>query len=246
MSQLIKVVESNINNETTKTVNARELHEYLGVGRDFTNWIKKRIEQYNFVENQDFILLAKTGEQDKHGGSNRVDYHISLDMAKELSMVERNEKGKEARQYFIQCEKELRTQAPALPDFSNPVEAARAWADQLEAKLDAIKLAEEQTALVIKAKPKVDHYDAVVEKTGLLNATQVATKVKMSAQKLNKILDDMDVYNKNVSRSRIFKQWFINKDYGITRQTIDGYPQSMFTLKGEAWIIEQLVSEGII
>lgn len=86
---------------TKQAVNARDLHAFLEVGKDFSNWMKDRINQYEFTENQDFVcspVLASEGR----GGHNRIDYHLSLDMAKELSMVERNEKGKQARQYFIE------------------------------------------------------------------------------------------------------------------------------------------------
>lgn len=86
-----------------ETVNARELHEFLGVGRDFTNWIKQRIDKYGFVSGEDYITtLAKTGER---RNVVMTDYYISIDMAKELSMVENNSKGMEARKYFIQMEK---------------------------------------------------------------------------------------------------------------------------------------------
>lgn len=135
---------------------------------------------------------------------------------------------------------ELKNQLQAqLPDFTNPAEAAIAWAEQYKAKEVAEK------ALHV-AKPKVDHYDNVVEREGLLNATQVGAKVGLSAMKLNKYLTEMGVYNKNVTRSKLFNLWFIDKEYGETKQTLDGYTQSLFTLRGEAWVFEQLVSEGII
>lgn len=74
------------------TVNARELHTFLGVGRDFNTWIKARIEKYEFQENQDFIVLPNSGENPL-GGRPSIEYHISIDMAKELSMVENNSVG---------------------------------------------------------------------------------------------------------------------------------------------------------
>ncbi|SFL24197.1 Phage anti-repressor protein [Nitrosomonas aestuarii] len=101
---LIPVSSSEINGETIQTVNARELHTFLKVGKDFSTWIKDRINQYSFQENQDFISFHQNGGKPQ-GGRPVVEYHISLDMAKELSMVERNEKGKQARQYFIECER---------------------------------------------------------------------------------------------------------------------------------------------
>lgn len=100
MTDLIK-----INNDGEKsTVDGRELHSFLEVGKDFSTWIANRIESYDFQEGKDFTtILGKST-----GGRPSKEYHISIDMAKELSMVERNEKGKEARQYFIEKENQAR------------------------------------------------------------------------------------------------------------------------------------------
>lgn len=125
----------------------------------------------------------------------------------------------------------------ALPDFTNPVEAARAFADQYEAK----QIAQEQLLL---AQPKVAHYDSVVDRKGLLNATQVGQKVGMSAVKLNKILDELKVYNQAVKRSRVFNSWFIQQGLGELKQTPEGHSQALFSLRGEAWVVERLTSEG--
>jgi anti-repressor protein len=94
MTDLIKI-------SAERTVNARELHEFLESRQDFSHWINGRIEQYGFIENQDFtIILSKST-----GGRPAKEYHLTIDMAKELSMVERNARGKQARQYFIECER---------------------------------------------------------------------------------------------------------------------------------------------
>ena len=100
MNQLIKIETKTIGNEEINAINARELHGFLESKQDFSTWIKNRIEQYGFSENIDYLSLHNFVEQTR-GGQNRIDYIISIDMAKELSMVERNEKGKEARKYFI-------------------------------------------------------------------------------------------------------------------------------------------------
>ncbi len=85
-------------------VDARELHEYLEVKSKFADWIRNRISEYEFTENQDFISVSKNLE---NGGRSK-EYHLTLEMAKELAMVERTEKGRVARQYFIQVEKQYR------------------------------------------------------------------------------------------------------------------------------------------
>lgn len=100
MNELIKITEEN----GQRAVSARELHLFLGVGRDFSNWIKGRIEEYGFIENQDYMVFAEIGEN-SNGGRPLKEYALTLDMAKELSMVEKTERGKQARRYFIEMEK---------------------------------------------------------------------------------------------------------------------------------------------
>lgn len=113
-SQLIPVFNGTIANETALLCNARDLHAFLGVKKVFAAWITNRISEYEFIENQDYILLSSLGKQTSgRGGHNRKDYHLTLDTAKELAMVERNEKGRQIRRYFIECEKKLRSMQPA-------------------------------------------------------------------------------------------------------------------------------------
>jgi phage anti-repressor protein len=92
-------------------VDARELHAALGVGTFFTNWIKGRIEQYGFVAGQDFNIfdLPKFANQKTHGGDRKSKlYAVTLDMAKELAMIENNERGRAIRKYFIAVEQQAR------------------------------------------------------------------------------------------------------------------------------------------
>ena len=109
MNELIKLQPQTINGNAVETVSARELHEFLGSKQDFSTWIKNRIEKYEFVENQDY-LLHKFMEQTPSGAKHKIDYFVSVGMAKELAMVENNEKGKQARKYFIECEQKLTMQ----------------------------------------------------------------------------------------------------------------------------------------
>lgn len=89
-----------------KLINARELHNVMKVGKDFTTWIKDRIEKYGFIENEDYLLtFTKIGERKnvlKH------EYYLVMDMAKELCMVENNEIGRKIRKYFIEVEKDIK------------------------------------------------------------------------------------------------------------------------------------------
>ncbi|ELI5664265.1 TPA: phage antirepressor Ant [Escherichia coli] len=108
-SQLIPVFNGTISNETALLVNARDLHTFLDVGKRFASWIVERIAEYGFVENQDFMIISQVREKIGRGRPAK-DYHLTLDTAKELAMVERNEKGRQVRRYFIECEKRLRQQ----------------------------------------------------------------------------------------------------------------------------------------
>lgn len=108
MNELINITKTTINDEEVNAVNARDLHEKLGVKRDFSNWIKDRLE--GFTEGQDYAL-AKIGEcfeTGKGGKTRKIDYIISLDVAKHIAMLERNEQGRKIRQYFIEVEKQYR------------------------------------------------------------------------------------------------------------------------------------------
>ena len=129
MNEIINVT---LNDNHEPVVSGRQLHEALDVKTKYADWFNRMID-YGFVENQDFLLL-KNEQQTGRGGHNRVDHIIKLDMAKEIAMIQRTERGKQVRQYFIQVEK----------DFNSPEKImARAllMADkkvhQLEAKIEA-------------------------------------------------------------------------------------------------------------
>ncbi|WP_332060827.1 antA/AntB antirepressor family protein [Bartonella sp. CB74] len=165
MNTLIPISEEVIDQETVQTVNARELHAFLEVGRDFTTWIKNRIKTYKFVSKRDYILtFPKTGERQN---VSMTEYRLTLDMAKELAMVERNEKGRKARQYFIECEKKLKSQSvdcdrdtrfdlPHYWDEMRPAEKALYLLGPIHARLvEAFRLEEENKsykALIAEAK----------------------------------------------------------------------------------------------
>ena len=107
MKELIKIQTNEVGENC---VSARELHEGLKVGRDFTTWVKGRISKYGFEENIDFTIvnIAPPNRGASWGGNNKLDYIITVDMAKELCMVENNELGRQFRKYFIECEKKLK------------------------------------------------------------------------------------------------------------------------------------------
>lgn len=121
----IPVFSGSISNEKMLFCNARDLHEYLGVGKRFASWIKERISEYGFAENQDFVMVSQIRETirnyqgtQRKGAAKSIEYHLTMDTAKELAMVERNEQGRKIRRYFINCEKKLI--AKMARDLSKP------------------------------------------------------------------------------------------------------------------------------
>lgn len=116
----IKVIQKDFNGEKKRFVNARELHSWLGVGKRFATWITDRIKKYDFVEDLDYftsIPISGNGELGSNKGkikdpkTGKVvarDYIISVDMAKELAMIENSEIGKKVRKYFIRVENDFK------------------------------------------------------------------------------------------------------------------------------------------
>jgi phage anti-repressor protein len=105
----LKVIESGLvpiygGNNERMLVNARELHKFLESRREFAHWIKYRLERYSFLEGDDFlIVLAKST-----GGRPAIEYFLTISTAKEIAMLENNQKGRQVRRYFIECENRIK------------------------------------------------------------------------------------------------------------------------------------------
>ncbi len=108
MQSLIKTNNPLINlheqDDGSVAVSGRELHEFLEIKSNYTTWFE-RMAEYGFIEKEDYSLLSNFGMQLGRGGHNKLDHVMTIDMAKEISMIQRNDKGKQARQYFLQVEK---------------------------------------------------------------------------------------------------------------------------------------------
>lgn len=105
-NQLIPVFAGEIAGTQAQLVDARLLHGFMEVMTRFNDWIRTRIEEYGFVQDEDFLVTENSVTKSGRGGDRRSkNYHLSIGMAKELAMVERNDKGREVRRYFIECER---------------------------------------------------------------------------------------------------------------------------------------------
>lgn len=136
-----------INYDDKKAVSARVLHQFLESKREFATWMKDRIKKYGLVENQDYAVFDEI-VNNPNGGRPLIEYALSIDCAKELAMVEGNAKGKQARQYFIECEKKLKESTKPLSQLEILQQSVQMLVEQekrLESVENEVKLIKAQT-----------------------------------------------------------------------------------------------------
>jgi len=140
-SDLIKLHQQTIGDQRVPTVSARHLHSFLEVGKHFRTWIQDRIAAFGFVEGQDYVIIENEFRPDlgeTSGGRPAKEYFLTIDMAKELSMVERNEKGRQARRYFIECERRMMDGTPPLMTREQQIAQALLLSQQIIAEKDVV------------------------------------------------------------------------------------------------------------
>ena len=200
MNQLIELNTASIDGNAVETVNARDLHKFLGVGRDFNTWIKDRIKQYGFCKDQDFIVAQNLSSPKLGSSKSRqqvmIDYHITLDMAKELSMVENNEQGRLARRYFIECEKKLREVVSVKAKYQLGIINANTEIDRMVAlsqyEIGYVKPLEKK---VEEQAPKADYFDKLVDRNLLTNFRDTAKEFKVGQKFfINFLLDNKYIF----------------------------------------------------
>lgn len=193
MHNLINVT---LNENQEPVVSGRQLHQVLGVKTEYKKWFS-RMTDYGFSENEDFLKVTQKCLTSSTG-QNMTDHVLKLDMAKEIAMIQRTNKGKEVRQYFIQVEK----------DFNSPEKImARALkiADRkiisLEHKNEALQLELEE------ARKQTDYLDLILQTKDMLTTTQIAQDYGMSANKFNQILRQVGIQRK------VNGQWILYTKY---------------------------------
>lgn len=242
MNELIKV------NYTSDrpTVSARDLHEFLEVGADYRHWFPRMCE-YGFVKGQDFNPVIFDRVQDEGGRmvSRTVeDAQLTIEMAKEICMLQRNVKGKIARQYFIQLEK----------DWNSPEQVMARALQIAEQTLSELKTENaQQKQLLAEYSPKASYYDVVLQTKDALSTSQIAKDYGKSAKWLNAMLHDLGVqYNQG-------GVWLLYQKYaelGYTRSKTHTYSgndgeqhsrlHTYWTQKGRLFIYELLKSKDIL
>ena len=265
----VSVVEV-IEYDGKQAVNARELHKKLGNKKQFANWIQLRIEQYGFVENQDFQVFNQK-VKNSNGGRSRKEYALSLDMAKELCMVENNDAGRRIRKYFIEVEKKARTQNPfAIPQtYSEALQLAANQAKQIEQqklaleqkKIENDKLVADgkrKDATIVRMKPKEVFTDAVAGSKGNCLVGEVAKLITQNGYKIGEKqffawLRDNGYLGKKGERYNIPNQQYMGKNpfFYIKRGVRQGNSgvlhttsTTMLTPKGQIYFVNKFLGKG--
>lgn len=212
-------------------ISARELHEFLGVKTKYKDWFPRMVE-YGFVENTDFVALAQKRATAQGNETTYFDHHIKLPMAKEISMIQRTEKGKQARRYFL------------------AVEAA--WNSPEMIMSRALEIANQQQQQMIsqlaELEPKAQYYDLVLQSPTLIKVTEIAKDYGFSARHLNSLLSDQGIQY-NLSGTWFLRQQYADKGYThsktFTRSDGGTNSHTYWTQTGRLFIYETLKAMGI-
>ena len=210
MNELITITTNEVGEPT---VLGRELHEFLEVKTLYKDWFPRMVE-YGFTEGKDFNPLKN--EQVRFEGNREVtreliDHLLTIDMAKEICMIQRTEVGKQARQYFIQVEK----------DYNSPEKIMARALRIAEKELSTLKLENKvQAQQIAELQPKATYYDLILQCPSLLSVTEIAKDYGLSAKGLNKILHDNGI---QYSQSGVWFLYSKYQDKGYTSTKTQNY-----------------------
>lgn len=161
MKEIVKIYNTiKIGNEEVNSVNARDLYSALKVESKFADWIKRRLNYIQAEEGTDYIVL-KNENADIKGAAAPIEYFITIDLAKEISMLEKNDIGKMIRKYFIECEKQLRQIQPQFKLPQTYKEALIELVNQVEIN-EQLQIDNQEKQKVIEyQESKIENYDYV-------------------------------------------------------------------------------------
>ena len=233
------LLEIKVNDNQEQIVSGRDLHMFLGIETPYMKWFDRML-QYGFGEKRDFW----TKMSESTGGRPSTDYLMKIDMAKELCMLARNEKGKQARQYFLEVEREWnspeKVMARALNIANNTINNLK-----LENSM--------QKQMIAEFQPVKEYVDTILSSTDTVTVTQIAADYGLSAKALNKILFEEGLIH-NVNKQWILYKKHMNKGYTksetIDVKRADGSTKvvmnTKWTQKGRLKIHEILTAVGIV
>lgn len=227
-------------------VSGRLLHKYLGVKRDFSNWMKQMIE-YGFLENNDYFEFSPNLAKNTGKGRPKKEYALKMDMAKEICMVQRTEKGREARRYFIDCEKRLRAQEIESYKLEDPIERAKRWIVEQEERRrlqqhNQMLLAENQ-----EMQPKAEYFDGMVERGDAFSIRDFskAAGLRPLAETIPWLLYKGWLYRKQTQSGKkgdlLPAQEYVNRGYFVVKERSGetwSKPQVFITVTGQQKILE--------
>lgn len=230
----MELVKIEINKNHEPFVSGRTLYEALGVKTKYKDWMPRMIE-YGFIEGVDFSSFLS----ESTGGRPSTDHILTLDMAKEIAMLQRTEKGKEIRQYFIQVEKEFNSPEKIM---SRALVIANATINNLKIEN---KVKDQQ---ISELQPKASYYDIILQNKDLMSVTLIAKDYGKSAKWLNNILHEQKVHYKQNGVWLLYQK-YAEKGYTQTKtHIIDGCNhvkvQTYWTQKGRLFIYDLLKKIG--
>lgn len=238
MTELIKINT----NENDITLSGRELHEFLGIKTEYKKWFSRMIE-YGFDEKVDYLRVTQKCPT-LGGVQEKVDHEIKLDMAKEIAMIQRNEKGKQARQYFLKVEKA----------WNSPEMIMKRALEIANKKVENLQLENaQQKQRIGELEPKASYYDLILQNNSLVSITSIAKDYGMSGTSLNKKLHELGVqyklgeqwllYSKYHDKGYTFSK---TQNYNRTDGSQGGKLHTYWTQKGRLFIYELLKQQAIL
>ena len=238
MNELLKV---EVNENQEQVISGRELHMFLNIGTEYAKWFSRMCE-YGFEEDRDFKVIVKNDENSK-GGRPSTDHIMKLDMAKELCMLARNEKGKQARHYFLEVER----------DWNSPEKVMARALNIANNTINNLKLENSmQKQMIAEFKPVKEYVDTILSSTDTVTVTQIAADYGLSARALNKILWENHLIHCVNGQWILYKKWMskgFTKSETIEVTRKDGSPKvvmnTKWTQKGRLKIHEILTAVGI-
>jgi anti-repressor protein len=247
MATKTKLIKIEILENGVQAVSARELYQFLGGAKSqFARWSQKNITGNAFaIENEDY-----EGFDIMSNGNTCKDYVLTIDFAKKLSMLSRTERGEEARQYFLECERQLEIMQQDSYMIDDPVQRAQKWITEEQERQRLTALTQQQAATLAAAAPKLEYHDRVLQaSSNSMNTREVAADYGMSAIRLNRILMDLDIQYKRGSRYYLYSK-YAGKGYAESKtDTYDNGRKAKTSMKwtqaGREFIYMKLRGIGV-